>query len=404
MTEDQTLRTLPDRPKRHCPECGARVADGAKICSICGTELPEAPVAEASVGGGDAADMAAAASSGTASESETESKRIQPLRVAILTLIAIVILSGSVVLGMSLSQGNAPAKFLPTLTPTPTNTPTITPTPTMTPTPTTTPTPTLTPTPIPPTEYVVQSGDTLLDIAMEYGLTVDEIIAFNELDSDIIVEGQILRLPAPTPTPGPTPTLEPGQPTATLAPFILHTVREGETLSTIAEQYNVGVDQIRAANDIPGNSETIQSNQVLTIPRNTPTPEPETVVVRETPTPATGLTRYPAPSMLYPPDGATFSGANAVVALQWASVGILEDREYYKVELLVPTTDGTSTLTAYLKSTVWRVPGEAFPPEAVEDRTLTWRVLVVRQVTEDADPDMIISQATRRRSFTWATD
>jgi LysM repeat protein len=328
-------------------------------------------------------------------------RNLKPLHIVILVIVTIAILSGSVVLGMNLASG-AVSPELPTFTPTITSSPTVTPSPTTTPTPTATPLPTNTPTPIPPIEYVVQSGDTLLEIALVHDMTVEELQAYNNLGADeFIVEGQTLMIPPPTPTPGPTPTPRPGEPTATQAPFQLHTVKSGETLSEIAEQYRTSVGAILEANDLPADTETIQVNQVLTIPRSTPTPTPE-IIVNVTATPTAGLMNYPAPAMLFPPSGSVFTGDDVTIALQWASVGILDDREYYQVELIVPTEDGRETYYDYVKSTTWRVPGELLPPETVEDRDCSWRIFVVRQVTDDATADYkIISQSSARRTFTW---
>ncbi len=396
MEADDTIRSLPDQRGRHCPECGARVTDSATTCLICGTELAEGDEETA------------------VTKDETTAPAEQPepgvlgrgqkvLRIAMLAAVAVVTLGAAVILGLNMAREEESFE-LPTFTPTLTRTATVTPSPTTTPTATETPLPTATYTPIPPIEYIVQPGDTLGAIALEHNITVAELIAYNELDSEFIGEGQLLLLPPPTPTPGPTPTPEPGRPTETPSAFILHTVQSGDTLSTIAQEYGVSVAVIRAANDIEEGSETIQPNQVLTIPRPTPTPEPETLP-NVTPTPTPGLTRYPAPPMLFPPDGAVFTGEDQIIALQWASVGILDSREYYQVELVIPGEDGRTTHQATLRSTVWRVPAELFPPETVEDRRLAWRVFVVRQVTDSIDSDfMIISQTTARRSFTWLPD
>jgi LysM repeat protein len=396
METDDTLRSLPDQRGRHCPECGARVSDSASTCLICGTELSDTDD-EASSG------VVGASPAGEGGSAGGNYRGRQILRIAILAAVAVVTLGGAVMLGLNLSKEQA-AIELPTFTPTLTRTATITPSPTATPTATETPLPTATYTPIPPIEYIVQPGDTLGGIALEYNLTVAELTAYNDLGSEFIGQGQVLLIPPPTPTPGPTPTPEPGRPTETPSAFMLHTVRSGDTLSTIAEEYGVSVAVIRAANDIEEGSETILPNQVLTIPRNTPTPEPETIVNVE-PTPTVGIAGYPAPTMLYPPDGAVFTGPDQVVALQWASVGILQSREYYQVELIIPSEDQRITHQATLRSTVWRVPAELFPPETVEDRRLAWRVFVVRQVTDSVDSEFkIISQATARRAFTWLTD
>jgi LysM repeat protein len=253
-------------------------------------------------------------------------------------------------------------------------------------------------------EHLVQAGDTLLALALEYDLSTEELIAYNNLESDIIVEGQTLLIPPPTPTPGPTPTLEPGVPTATAAPFLLHTVRAGDTLSTIAEQYGVSMDAIRTANDIPAGDEAIQVNQVLTIPQSTPTPQPETVV-SATSTPASGTSQYPAPAILYPPNGQVFSGPNALIPLQWASVGILDDLEYYQVELLPPGADEGDAVYAQMKSTLWRVPDELLPVDEPGEFVFWWRVQVVRQLSEEADSAYrAISPLLPPRSFGWTTE
>jgi LysM repeat protein len=59
------------------------------------------------------------------------------------------------------------------------------------------------PTPIPsPTPlvviHVVQAGDTLLAIATQYGVTVEEIVELNDLENpDALQIGQELRIPQP---------------------------------------------------------------------------------------------------------------------------------------------------------------------------------------------------------------
>jgi len=263
-----------------------------------------------------------------------------------------------------------------------------------------TPTPTMTPTPIPPQIYVVKAGDNLLEIAIEFGLTVDELKAYNNLESETIIAGDQLLIPPPTPTPGPPPTPQPGESAPTGEPYILYTVKRGDVLSTIAQQYGVTVAEIQKANNIPENSETIRVDEVLIIPQHAPTPVVEgNSVVVGTPTPRTS---YAAPVMLYPADGMVIRGADAVVVLQWASVGILTDREYYQLEFIVPTKDGRDTIVEYTHSTAWRVPAELFPDSQVTERTCYWRVNIARLVTESGTPAYkIISRMDKRRSFQW---
>ncbi len=55
-------------------------------------------------------------------------------------------------------------------------------------------------------EYEVQQGDTLLSIAIEFDTTTDELRQLNFLQSDLIQVGQLLRVPMIPPPPTPTPS------------------------------------------------------------------------------------------------------------------------------------------------------------------------------------------------------
>ena len=383
MTISEEIQPLSDRPARHCAICGARVSDTATTCLICGADL-------------------------TSQTEEVETppspkKKISFLRIAILVFVAIIILTISVIIGLNLSSSSVSAE-LPTFTSTTTSTPTITPSPTLAPTSTATPD-LATPTPQPPEEYIVQEGDTPSGIAEKYEISTEELLAYNDLDETAIIGvGQRLLIPLAPPTPGPSPTLRPGEPTATHSPFLLHTVRGGESLSTIGEQYNVAVSDIKTANDIPQESDSIRLGQVLTIPLHTPTPEVTPgLVVTATPTP--GITSYIAPSMLYPPHKAHFSGVDSPLTLQWLTVGILGEREYYNVEVIISTENEKMTYAGYTRSTVWRIPNDWLPSDDVTEFTCSWRVHIVRQVLGSADANYkIISTTVARRSFTWTLE
>ncbi|MHB0875998.1 MAG: LysM peptidoglycan-binding domain-containing protein [Anaerolineae bacterium] len=90
--------------------------------------------------------------------------------------------------------------FTPTVLPTATATVTVTPTPTRTPTATVEPTATAVPEATPTIHYVA-SGETLSGIAEAYGVSVDALMAANDIsNASLISVGQELIIP-PTATP-----------------------------------------------------------------------------------------------------------------------------------------------------------------------------------------------------------
>lgn len=88
------------------------------------------------------------------------------------------------------------------------------------------------PTPTPVLEHVVRSGQTLWDIALTYGLNLDQLLALNGIDQNAIIQpGDLLRvreLPTavpipPTFTPAPIDSETPIPPTATPQPTMTAT-------------------------------------------------------------------------------------------------------------------------------------------------------------------------------------
>jgi LysM repeat protein len=73
------------------------------------------------------------------------------------------------------------------------------------------PTQTLAPTPASPTTYVIKAGDSLSAIAFQFGLSMQELMAANNItDPDVLFVGQKLTIPVPgsvtiVPTAPPTP-------------------------------------------------------------------------------------------------------------------------------------------------------------------------------------------------------
>lgn len=86
--------------------------------------------------------------------------------------------------------------------------------------------------------HIVKSGETLSAIASKYGVSVENIKKWNNLSSDKLSIGQKLTI---------NPTTQTSSKTATQQ---MHTVKSGETLSSIANKYNTTVDAIMKANNL----------------------------------------------------------------------------------------------------------------------------------------------------------
>jgi len=111
---------------------------------------------------------------------------------------------------------------------------------------------TATPTPQALTEpitYTVQPGDTLFSLARRYGTSVQAIMQANGMMTAFLRAGAVIWIPA-----GATPPAGP----------IVHIVQPGETLFSIARQYNTTVWAIMAANGL--RSSTIYAFTALYIP------------------------------------------------------------------------------------------------------------------------------------------
>jgi len=98
--------------------------------------------------------------------------------------------------------------------------------------------------------YTVQRGDTLYGIASRYNTTVDAIKRLNNLTSNVLNIGQVLKIP----------TVDEGG----SSPSILYTVRQGDTLFSIASRYNTTVDDIKRLNNLTSN--VLSIGQVLRLP------------------------------------------------------------------------------------------------------------------------------------------
>ena len=282
---------------------------------------------------------------------------------------------------------------------TPTAIPTRTPTATPTATPTLPPTPSATPTPVPARPHQVQAGETLSEIAEEYDVSVEQILALNpEVDPELINVGQVLLVP---PVSSATGTDAVGPEGSTSAPdgYAIHVVQPGETLSEIAERAGVSMESIRRANDMAPYDNTIRVNQSLIIPMGTPEPSPTpTMDPNATPTP---LPPYPAPPLLSPTDDKVFAGNDSPITFQWASVGVLRGDEWYEITLFQPP-GGIVSATHHTRGTSWRVPLDLLRTANTTVREFNWQVQVVREAQGgDGVTYVAAGREAEIRSFIW---
>ena len=95
----------------------------------------------------------------------------------------------------------------------------------------------------------VSSGDSLWKLSQEYKVGIQDIMNANNLKSSVIIDGQILRIPAKN-----------------YDNTILYTINRGDTLSKIAAYHKITVYDIAELNNISANA-LIYAGQKLYIPR-----------------------------------------------------------------------------------------------------------------------------------------
>lgn len=135
-------------------------------------------------------------------------------------------------------------------------------------------------------DYTVVSGDTLSKIAKQFGTSVKELKSLNQLKSDLILVGQVLKVssqaavvpPPPVTVPQiPQTPQEPEAPQTPSAPATAeqkYIVKGGDTLSKIAEQYGITYQLIKKHNGLT--SDLIHIGQSLMIPSSsTPASPPK---------------------------------------------------------------------------------------------------------------------------------
>ena len=100
--------------------------------------------------------------------------------------------------------------------------------------------------------YTVVRGDTLWNISKKFNIPIEEIKRLNNLDSNLLYVGQVLKLP----------TFE-----TTTDTNITYIVQKGDTLYSIAKKNDISLSDLKKYNDLT--SDNLSIGQELNIPKGT---------------------------------------------------------------------------------------------------------------------------------------
>ena len=98
--------------------------------------------------------------------------------------------------------------------------------------------------------YVVKKGDSLWKIANNYNISVDALKSANKLTSNLLSIGQELKIPSS------------GSPTSN---YVTYTVKKGDSLWKIANNYNISVNTLKNYNNLT--TDLLSIGQKLKIPK-----------------------------------------------------------------------------------------------------------------------------------------
>jgi LysM repeat protein len=285
--------------------------------------------------------------------------------------------------------------ILPTSIPLMEATPTLLPTATPIPQPSPTPPPLVNETVL--VKHIVEGGETLLSIALQYDVTVEAIQQANGLNDVLIRIGDELTIPivrqnVASGAAGP-------------ASNFTYSVVEGDTLISIGLKFGSSVEAIQSANNLAGNA-LIRPGDALIIPVQGVPPEALQPTVAPTVAPEAGAPAptpvvYAAPRLLSPAEAAAMPRTEPVL-LQWASVDVLQPNEWYVLQLFARSPGARPLSTAWTKQTSYRLGAELAPAEG-QLAEYDWLVSVVR-VNPTGDGQLALTAASppsEIRRFVW---
>ena len=97
-------------------------------------------------------------------------------------------------------------------------------------------------------EYIVKKGDSLWSISNKYGISVDELKKENNLTSNLLNIGQVLKIPTKESTSN------------------TYVVKKGDSLWSISKSFNTTVDNLKSINNLKNN--LLNIGQILILPTN----------------------------------------------------------------------------------------------------------------------------------------
>lgn len=89
--------------------------------------------------------------------------------------------------------------------------------------------------------YIVKQGDNLYSIARNYNTTVNELMKFNNLKSNLLSVGQIIKIPFSN----------------------TYVVKSGDNLYSIAKKFDTTVDEIKNKNNLTTNNLSIGQTLII---------------------------------------------------------------------------------------------------------------------------------------------
>ncbi|MFT9452239.1 LysM peptidoglycan-binding domain-containing protein [Liquorilactobacillus ghanensis] len=190
----------------------------------------------------------------------------------------------------------------------------------------------------------VKSGDSLWAIAQKYGTTVAELQKLNGLNGNtLITPGQSLKVsgtaPAATPAPAKAATTTP-QVTVS-ANHVTYTVKSGDSLYTIAQEYGVSVDSLRSANKL---GSVLVPGQTLTV--NDPTKTPA-----QAPAANTNTTAATASTTTNTPAAASSSSSTTAASSSSSVASSTQATTSTSASSSAPAASSSTTQTATSSST-----------------------------------------------------